>query len=36
VPLKQSLAITGSIDQHGNVQATGGVHEQIEGSFALC
>jgi predicted ATP-dependent protease len=36
VPLKQSLAITGSIDQHGNVQAIGGVNEKIEGFFDLC
>lgn len=36
VPLKQSLAITGSIDQHGNVQAIGGVNEKIEGFFDIC
>ena len=36
VPLKQSLAITGSIDQHGKVQAIGGVNEKIEGFFDLC
>ena len=34
--LKQSLAITGSVDQHGNVQAIGGVNEKIEGFFDLC
>ena len=36
IPLKQSLAITGSIDQHGNVQAIGGVNEKIEGFFDIC
>jgi len=36
VPLKQSLAITGSVDQHGRIQAIGGVNEKIEGFFDLC
>ena len=36
VPLRQDLAVTGSVDQHGNVQAIGGVNEKIEGFFALC
>lgn len=36
VPLKQSLAITGSINQHGQVQAIGGVNEKIEGFFDVC
>ncbi|QBQ56559.1 Lon protease family protein [Nitrosococcus wardiae] len=36
VPLKQSLAITGSVNQHGQVQAIGGVNEKIEGFFDLC
>jgi lon-related putative ATP-dependent protease len=36
VPLKQSLAMTGSVDQHGTVQAIGGVNEKIEGFFDLC
>lgn len=36
VPLKQSLAVTGSVDQHGRVQAIGGVNEKIEGFFDLC
>ena len=36
VPIKQSLAITGSINQHGQVQAIGGVCEKIEGFFDLC
>jgi lon-related putative ATP-dependent protease len=36
VPLKHSLAITGSVDQRGRVQAIGGVNEKIEGFFDLC
>ncbi len=36
VPIKQSLAITGSINQHGQMQAVGGVCEKIEGFFDLC
>jgi len=36
VPLRQSLAITGSINQHGQMQAIGGVCEKIEGFFDLC
>lgn len=35
-PLKQSFAITGSINQYGEVQAIGGVNEKIEGFFRLC
>jgi len=36
VPLKQSLAVTGSVNQRGDVQAIGGVNEKIEGFFDLC
>ena len=36
VPLKQSLAVTGSINQHGEMQAIGGVNEKIEGFFDVC
>lgn len=36
VSLKQSLAITGSMNQHGQVQAIGGVNEKIEGFFDVC
>lgn len=36
VPLKQSLAVTGSVNQHGQVQAIGGVNEKIEGFFEVC
>jgi len=35
-PIKQSLAVTGSINQYGEVQAIGGVNEKIEGFFKLC
>lgn len=35
-PLRQSLAITGSLDQQGRVQAIGGVNDKIEGFFDLC
>jgi predicted ATP-dependent protease len=35
-PIKQSLAITGSTNQRGEVQAIGGVNEKIEGFFDLC
>jgi predicted ATP-dependent protease len=36
VPIRQSLAITGSVSQKGEVQAIGGVNEKIEGFFDLC
>ncbi len=36
IPLKQSLAVTGSINQQGQVQAIGGVNEKIEGFFDIC
>lgn len=36
VPLKQSLAITGSVNQHGEVQPIGAVNEKIEGFFDTC
>ncbi|MBI4847394.1 MAG: AAA family ATPase [Nitrospirae bacterium] len=36
VPLKQSYAITGSMNQHGQVQPIGGVNEKIEGFFGVC
>ena len=35
-PLKQSLAVTGSVNQDGQVQAIGGVNEKIEGFFDVC
>jgi len=36
VPLKQNIAVTGSVDQHGSVQAVGGVTDKIEGFFKVC
>jgi lon-related putative ATP-dependent protease len=36
VPLKQSFAVTGSMDQSGEVQPIGGVNQKIEGFFDLC
>jgi predicted ATP-dependent protease len=35
-PLRQSLAVTGSINQHGIVQVIGGVNQKIEGFFEAC
>jgi len=35
-PIKQSLAVTGSVNQHGEVQPIGGVNEKIEGFFDVC
>ena len=35
-PIRQSLAITGSVNQNGEAQAIGGVNEKIEGYFDLC
>jgi len=36
MPLRQDVAVTGSVDQYGNVQAIGGVNEKIEGFFRVC
>jgi predicted ATP-dependent protease len=36
VPIKQSLALTGSVNQHGQIQAIGGVNEKIEAFFDIC
>ena len=35
-PLRQDIAVTGSVNQHGQVQAVGGVNQKIEGFFDLC
>ncbi len=35
-PIKQSIAVTGSINQKGSIQAIGGVTEKVEGYFKLC
>jgi lon-related putative ATP-dependent protease len=36
IPIRQSLAVTGSVDQRGEVQAIGGVNEKVEGFFDVC
>lgn len=36
VPVRQDLAITGSVNQHGAAQAIGGAHHKIEGFFRAC
>jgi predicted ATP-dependent protease len=36
MPVKQSLAVTGSVNQHGQVQPIGAVNEKIEGFFDVC
>jgi lon-related putative ATP-dependent protease len=36
LPLEQGIAVTGSVDQHGNVQAVGGVTRKVEGFYATC
>lgn len=36
MPLRQDIAVTGAINQFGDVQAVGGINEKIEGFFRLC
>jgi len=36
VPLRQGIAVTGSVNQLGQVQAIGGVNEKVEGFYAVC
>jgi predicted ATP-dependent protease len=36
LPIKQNLAVTGSVNQKGEIQAIGGVNEKIEGFFEVC
>jgi predicted ATP-dependent protease len=36
LPIKQSIAVTGSVNQHGEVQVIGSVNEKIEGFFDVC
>jgi lon-related putative ATP-dependent protease len=36
VPIRQCFAVTGSVDQHGIIQAIGGANEKIEGFFDIC
>ena len=36
VPLQQGIAVTGSVNQNGEIQAVGGVNQKIEGFFQVC
>ncbi len=36
IPINQSIAVTGSVNQKGEIQVIGGVNEKIEGFFAIC
>ena len=36
LPIDQSFAVTGSVNQHGEIQAIGGINEKIEGYFDVC
>ncbi len=36
VPIRQGIAVTGSVNQHGLVQAVGGINQKIEGWFDVC
>ncbi len=36
VPLKQNIAVTGSVNQNGEIQAIGGINRKIEGFYDLC
>jgi len=36
VPIRQDLAVTGSVNQHGEIQPIGGVNEKIEGFYDVC
>jgi lon-related putative ATP-dependent protease len=36
IPIRQSLAVTGSVNQHGEVQPIGAVNEKVEGFFDIC
>lgn len=36
VPIKQTLAVTGSVNQRGQIQAIGGVNQKVEGFFDIC
>ncbi|MDQ7794022.1 MAG: ATP-binding protein [bacterium] len=36
IPLRQDLALTGSVNQHGQIQPVGGINEKVEGFFRAC
>lgn len=35
-PIRQGIAVTGSVDQYGNVQPVGGINQKIEGFYSTC
>jgi lon-related putative ATP-dependent protease len=36
IPIRQGIAVTGSVNQNGEIQAVGGINEKIEGFFSIC
>jgi len=36
IPIKQGIAVTGSVNQHGEIQPIGGVNEKVEGFYDVC
>lgn len=36
IPIKQSIAVTGSVNQKGEIQPVGGINDKIEGYFSIC
>ncbi|HBK54559.1 MAG TPA: ATP-dependent protease, partial [Syntrophomonas wolfei] len=36
IPIKQGIAVTGSVNQNGEIQPVGGINQKIEGFFRLC
>ena len=36
LPIKQGIAVTGSVNQNGEIQPVGGINQKIEGFFRLC
>ncbi|MCH9673460.1 MAG: AAA family ATPase [Gammaproteobacteria bacterium] len=36
IPIRQSVGMTGAIDQHGHIQSIGGVNEKVEGFYDIC
>jgi len=36
VPIRQGIAVTGSVDQHGEIQPVGGINPKLEGFFDVC
>jgi predicted ATP-dependent protease len=36
IPIRQGIAVTGSVNQHGQIQAVGGVNQKVEGFYDVC